>query len=354
MKKLGWIILFTITLAGLAVGQGLLETKKIAGQKFQVISLGDSQSRYSNIIWQDTQIQSWWSGVDTGYINLDWAKLPPSPTGLPDEVIDGFTFSIGSNNMDPAGETFVVTYYDDCTGWGSMGILEASFLFTGLPNGYGLPTLPPGYGWIWTTTVDLEGSGYEFVLGPEFGGGLSRWSVPTMGATGIAVSLGGPGSENAFDIYYPSGRYNGTWWFGSWNWAFFPRILFGPQAPGTNLSYYGQGSQGNDAGLYVIGDWNADVHFMLKKNGFGTPGYLLASPQSANQYIPPPHDITRLVGRLAGGSPWLMTDDTWGDYCRYFLTVPAQYANTTAYFQGVLTNMNPVIPVDMSNGVRSN
>ena len=77
--------------------------------------------------------------------------------------------------------------------------------------------------------------------------------------------------------------------------------------------------------------------------------------QSKNKYTPPPYDVTRLVGKLVGGTPWLMTDDTnEGDFCRYFLTVPVQYANTTAYFQGVLTDMNPVVPIDMSNGVRSN
>ncbi len=353
MKKLGLIGLFTMVLTGLAFGQGLLETEKIGGVKNKKIVLGE-ESRYSNLIWQHGGKWAWWSGVDTGYINLDWAKLHPSPTGLQDEVIDGFAFSYGTNNMDPAGESFAVYYYDSCTGWGNTGVQEAGFLFSGLPGGLFWGTCPPGWGWIWTITVDLDDSGYEFVLGPEFGQGLSRWRTPTMGGTGVGVAYGGYGSENAFDIYYPNGVYNGTWWFGSGNWASWGQSLYGPQAPAGGMTYYGLGAQGNDAGLYAIGDWSSQVHFMLKKNEFDAPGYLLASLESRNKYLPPPYDVTRLVGHLVGGSPWLMTDDMNGDFCRYFLTVPAQYANTTAYFQGILTDMNPVVPIDMSNGVRSN
>jgi len=175
-----------------------------------------------------------------------------------------------------------------------------------------------------------------------------------MGGTGLAIAFGGYGSEQYFDIYYPNGVYNGMWWFSSTNWATFPQRIYGPQAPASDMAYYGAGAAGNDAGLYAVGDWSSQVHFMLKKNEFGTPGYLLISMQQTNQYVPPPHDITRHVGHFVGGSPMLMTDDANGDFCRYFLTVPVQYANTTAYFQGALTEMNPIVPVDMSNGVRSN
>jgi len=354
MKRTSLIALLTILLAGITFAQGILDMEKTTRRKTKNIALGE-RSRLSNTLWDNTNtLYAWWLSPETGYINLDWAELPLSPTGLADEVIDGFTFSYGSNNRDPAGETFSVYYFDTCTGWGNLGVQQAAFLFTGLPNSFGFPTILPS-SYIWMITIDLEDSGYEFILGSEFGQDLSRWNTPTINLnTGITVAGPGPGSENAFDIYYPNGVYNGTWWFGSTNWASWAQALFGPQAPAGSMTYYGQGAPGNDAGLYAIGDWNLDVHFMLKKNGCGTPGFLLASPQSANQYIPPPHDITRLVGGFAGGSPWLMTDDADGDFCRYFLTVPPQYANTTAYFQGVLTDMNPVVPVDMSNGIRSN
>ena len=265
VKKLGLVVLFTMILAGFVFGQGLLETEKIAGVKSKKIVLGE-ESRYSNLIWDNGGIWAWWSGVDTGYINLDWADLHPSPTGLQDEVIDGFTFSYGTNNnmgwYVTFEESFAVYYFDKCTGWGNKGVLEAAFLFTGLPGGVWTGG-PPGYGWVWTITIDLEDSGYEFVLGPEFGQGLSRWSIPTMGHTGLAIAGGGYGSENAFDIYYPNGVYNGTWWFGSALWASWGQSLYGPQAPGTNLTYYGRGAQGNDTGLYAIGDWSSQVHFML-------------------------------------------------------------------------------------------
>ncbi len=135
MKIPGTIALCMVVFTGLAYGQGLLETEKIAGSKSRQIALGDGQARYGSAIWDNTSTYwAWWSGADTGYINLDWATLSPSG-GLTDELVDGFTFSYGSNNMDPAGESFAVYYFDSCTGWGNLGVLEAGFLFTGLPAG---------------------------------------------------------------------------------------------------------------------------------------------------------------------------------------------------------------------------
>ncbi len=354
MKKLGLIALFVVALAGISFAQGLQNVDQVAAEKTKNIALGDAQSRYGTLLWTDGGTWAWWSGVDTGYINLDWATFGGAPaTGLNSELIDGFGFAYGTNNMDPAGETFAVYYFDDCTGWGNLGVQQTGFLFTGLPNGYGLPTLPPGWGWIWTITVDLEGSGYEFPLNDSWGEGISRWSVPTMGGTGLGIAFGGVGSENAFDIYYPSGVYNGTWWFGSANWATFCIDLYGPGGPAAGMTYYGMGAQGNDADLHTYGSWasTSGVHYVLKNNG-QTAGadVLVASLTSAATYMAP-YDITKLVGAFAGGSPWGMTPDTIGTFSHYNIVVPAAYYGVTAYFQGFINAGLPV--VDASQGVNS-
>ncbi len=356
MKSFGTAFLLVLLLTSASPAQGLVDADMVAATRSKTIILGDG-SGLSNPIWDNTSsLWGYWGHVETGYINLDWGWLPTGHHPFLEQVIDGFAFCLGSNNVDPAGETFSVTYFDQCTGWGSTGVQQAGFLFTGLPNGYGLPALSPGYGWIWIITVDLAGSGYEFPLDPEFGQGLSRWSTPTMGFTGLGIAGPELGSENAFDIYYPNSVYNGTWFFGSTNWAAWPETLYGPgEAPAAGMTYYGEGCLGNEIGLYTIGDWTMTVHFMLTKHGWDKPGYLLASRtwMLPPIYYPDPWDVTRLIGPLAGGSPWLMADDAVGDFCRYFLTVPSQYHTTAIYFQGIVTDMNPPVPCEMSNAVHS-
>ncbi len=355
-------LFFTLSLASVLPAQSLVGADPVAGQKTKTITLG-SGSHSPNVIWDNSSgIWGWWSDIYTGYAHLDWARIPPSPTGLSSELIDGFTFSYGTNNMAPEGETFLVQYYDDTTGWGSMYYLQAQFLFDSLPNGYGLPALPPNHGWVWTITVDLEDSGYEFPLNTPlntyFGQALSRWSTPTMGRTGMAIAGPGYGSENAFDVYYPSGVYNGTWWFGSTNWADWPQTLYGPQAPASGTAYYAMNAPGNEATLHTLGDWasTAGVHFILKKNWWSDmKSYLVVSRTCFDPpiYIPS-YDISRAIGLPAGGSPWLMTDDPIGEYSHYYLTVPPQYYNATVYFQGVVSyGMPPYPPTTMTNGVKS-
>ena len=89
---------------------------------------------------------------------LDCTILPSFPTGLCDEVIDGFTFTYATNNMDPAGEDFTTYFFDSYAGWGQIGVQEAGFLFTGLLNAYTYGSLPPGQAWIVSVDVDLESS----------------------------------------------------------------------------------------------------------------------------------------------------------------------------------------------------
>jgi len=237
MKLILYIVLM-ISFTGVALTQNSLPINKVGGQREKAIDpYGNaiSQPHHRAMIWNNDAVSAWWSGVDVGYLNLDWGQLTDSNI-LPDEVIDGFKFKYGTNNMDPAGESIAYYYFNSCTGWGNIGFQAAGFGFTGLPNGYGLPTMPPGYAWIWSITVDLTGSGYEFLLNDDdnFGQVFCKLSPSLMGDTGAVVGMPGgfggngfTGTEDAFDIYYPNGAYNGTWSFGGYPyWATWSGALF--------------------------------------------------------------------------------------------------------------------------------
>ena len=91
---------------------------------------------HGSMLWNNMAIRGYWTGADTGYINLDWGKLPVPASGLPDHVIDGFTFRYGTNNYSLEDTSIGVFFFDSCTGWSNLGVAEAAFLFSGLPNGY--------------------------------------------------------------------------------------------------------------------------------------------------------------------------------------------------------------------------
>ena len=370
MQKVALIALFAVALAGISFAQGL-STDKVAGVRSKAIDVfGNSTAwprsgapDYGGSIYNNNAISAYWGSQDVGYIALDWGKLLDQGNMLDDEVVDGFNFKYGTSNLDPAGETYSVYYFDSCTGWGNLGVQESGFLFTGLPNAYGLPSLPPGYGWVWGITVDLEGSGYEFLLGADHGVGLVLESTPLMGGTGSAIGSpsnmngnGFTGTEDAFDIYFQNGTYNGTWYFGGApNWATWSGELFGASDPAAAMTYYGQGSQGNDAMFYTLGTWAAgsDVHFMLRKNGDANPGWLLASGAGASQYIPQ-LGVTKLVGNFVGGTPKLMGALYAGDFDVLDVTIPAVAGSMRIYTQGAITQLNPIPPADLSNGIYSN
>lgn len=363
MKKVALVALFVVALVGVSFAQGLT-VQQVAGERSIAIdAYGNSISmpRYGTAIWDNQNTWAWSSSTDTGYINLDWGKMPDY-NGLADEVVDGFDFEYGTNNMDPAGETWSIYFFDSCTGRGNMGVQEAGFIFTGLPNGYGLPSLPPGYGWIWSITVDIEGSGYEYLQGTDLGIGMVRETTPMMGGTGVSLASAPPlqpmftGTENVFDKYFPDGTYNGSWWFGAYpNWASFCNTLFGGQDPAARMTYYGLNSQGNQAMFYTLGTWTAgsNVHFMLRKNGSAYPGWLLASGKGQSQYVPS-LDLTRLVGSFAGGTPIMMNPSFAGDFDVLDVTIPSVAGTMRIYTQGAITQFNPIPPADASNGIYSN
>jgi hypothetical protein len=365
MKKVALVAVIAVALAGIAFAQGL-STNPVAGVKEKAIDVyGNSISmpRYGGSIYNNNAITAWWPGPIVGYLNLDWGLLQDQGNGLDDEVVDGFNFKYGTNNMDPAGETFSVYYFDSCTGRGNMGVQESGFYFTGLPNGYGLPSLPPGYGWIWGITVDVEGTGYEFLLGTNHGVALAHENVSLMGSTGLSIGspsgMGGngfTGTEDVFDVYFPNGTYNGSWFFGGYPiWATFSGELFGAQDPAAAMTYYGQNAQGNDAMFYTLGTWAAgqNVHFMLRKNGATLPGWLLAAGTGSNQYIPS-LGLTKLVGGFIGGTPKKMGAIYAGDFDVLDITIPTVAGSKRVYLQGGITQLNPLAPADASNGIYSN
>lgn len=319
--------------------------------------------KQGGIIWDNGAVTGWWSGTELGYVNLDWGRMPSSSQMLPDHAVDGFVFKYATNNTVSPGEDFGVYFFDSCSGWGNLGIQEAGFTLTGLPNGAGLPTLPPGYAWIWSMNMDLEGSGYEFLLGYEMGIGLSRLNTPLYGATGLVIgdrpNAGGngpTGTEDAYDIYYPNGTYNGTWWFGSSFWSTWAFQLYGSEGVGTNMVAYGQGAQGNDAYLYGLGTFEQGetVHFMLRKGGQDLQGNLGVSLSSRYLYYGGSYDVTRLIGGFTAGSPLVMNQPDVGDFCTYDVDLPSNLpANLDIYFQGILSDP-PILtpPVDASNGIK--
>jgi len=314
-------------------------------------------------LWNNTGLSAFWPSPTTGYLCLDWGKLPAPVSGLEDHVIDGFTFFYGTNNCNLEPNLLAditITFFDDCTGWGNKGIQESAFTFTGLPTVYSSPQL----GWIFSVTTDLEGSGYEFLSNGDFGIGFTRLSTPQITGYGPAVGLppnvlynGPTGTEDAFDDYRPNGTLNGTWNFGGYPfWATWPAALFGTEGA-ANMTFYGVGASGNDAALYATGAFAAGdtVHFMLRKNRLPLGGYLLASRNAGNHYFSGPYDITKLVGSLAPGFPLVMNDSPLGDYCVLDVPVPVHYGGAAVYFQGLL-DTPPLIqpPVNGSNGLKAN
>jgi hypothetical protein len=382
MKKVALVAsvaLFAVCLVGLSFAQGL-NVEKVAGNKaISVDAFGNTvaQPRYGTQILNNLAVTAWWSGLSTDYYNLDWGWMNDTNL-LADEVIDGFAFVYGTNNTDVAGEDFSVYFFDSCTGTGYMGVQETGFGFTGLPNAATFGTLTPGWGWVVTVTVDIEGTGYEFLIGKEWGMAVQRNSTPMLGSTGIA--LGAPelyggnsctGTLDRFDTYYPTGGYENTWFTGNGYpaapWFTFPSAFYGGQDPAAGMTYVAIGGhQGNDSGYYSIGSWSSGgtVDYMLRKNGMKTaggqplPGWILVQLTS---YGPNGFYMAGLDITIYPTHPFLvelpMAPDSIGDFDRRHQVVGAGIANARIYLQGAMTSFfagGSLTPIDCSNGLFSN
>ena len=213
-------------------------------------------------------------------------------------------------------------------------------------------------------TVDLEGSGYVFLLGDRFGMGLVRESTPASGSTGLITGAPGnvmgngfTGTEDAFDTYYPDGVYENTWYFGGYPpvWATFSGALYGSRDPAAGTVYFGIGAPGNDASLYTRGDWSSGstVDFLLRKNGMALPGWLLASMNIEMTYYPAPLDVTLFL-KMPFLAKRPMAPDPIGDFDRCTVNVGTGIAGLRLYLQGAVTAFGPIVPIDLSEGVEAN
>jgi len=327
----------------------------------QITPYNPNNSRVGNVVFDNFSKKSWWSiGHDhLGYILLDWGKLyNPMTTGLSGELIDGFDFRYSANDETSTGLTMEMHFYDSCTGVGNIGILEAAFVFTGMPNSYGNPGQRQH-----VINVDLDGTGQQFLLGPEIGWAhvfhngadpTGQWAIGPVIGRPPNKGLNGPtGTENLFDIYYPNGNPGGTWWFGGDPWATWPIKLYGGAA--ASATYYGVGQNGNDAELYADGEWVAGqpIEFMMR-NPLGLNAYVLVSttPTFPGLYYPS-LDVTRLIGDFYYPLTTLpMTQDIDGDFVRRTINVPNPLPPVPIYFQGASLDPASFPPADMSNAMR--
>jgi hypothetical protein len=321
-------------------------------------------TRMGDLIYNNGEsAHTWWpiGYANTHYILLDWGVLYNPPTsGLTDEIIDGFQFRYSTNERTVPIE-MDVNFFDSCTGAGNLGVMEAMFPFTDLPNA---SNAAPGVNKKWIINVDLEGSGYEFILGPEIGwahvyhngNGITGDPAtgPIIGKPPLTGGNGPTGTENRFDTYRPDGSYAGTYWFGGSPWATWPMRLYG--GAGLSQTYYGIGGKGNLAELYVAGNWYAtsNLTFMMR-DPIQLNSYLLPSLKSANIYFPN-LDITRFVGDFLFGQPlkYPMMPDPDGRFDRISLKLPNPLPPISVYFQGVSLTVGSYPPIDMSNGIKMN
>ncbi len=369
MKKAVTALAIALILTGSSLCQDLTLQKANGVGHLTINASGEpdrSSPRQGGSIWNNLASTSWFTGWGN-YIWLDWGKLTDQGNGLPDEVIDGFRFAYATEDPGTSSISCTLHFYDSYTGWCDRSVVaEALFAFTGLPGTGGLPI---AY-WMWVVTVDLEGSGYEFLLGDEIGiGHQCTMPQPTPYLTGPCLGLppncggnGDTGTEDAFEILYPNGNWQGCYWFGGYPgvpYASFRAELLGGQDPADNMAYAGIGWQGNDAALYAIGSWTAGdtVRFLLRQNEMNQASWILAS---TTFYWPPLYvpwyDVT-LGPRMPFLSVLAMTPDSTGDFASQVYSVGPNAASRKIYMQGAITdvfNGGPIEPLELSNSLIAN
>ena len=361
------LVLMVGFLASGSLAQNIDTAQRVSGEREASLSLGDgSGPRYGSASWENMAGSPYFCVAHTDYIFLDWGVLRDQGNGLDDEVIDGFRFNYATNDDDPSGLSWAIYFYDSCTGWGDYSLIpESGIHFQGLPNAYGLP---PG-NWGWNISVNLEGSGYEFLLGEEIGVGhvLAENIAPAVAGPGLGKPplIGGngdTGTEDVFSQYYPNGNLKGTFWYGGYPahpYSTWRVELRGASDPAQNTSYAGIGLQGNITNLYTIGSWTngGQVRFLLRKNGMPQSGAVLAN--TSYNWPPlylPAHDVT-LVPTMPFLAALHMIPDYIGDFDSYTLTVGPAIENMKIYMQGGISDYfsgGPVPPIDLSQAVVSN
>ncbi len=137
IRKFLYSSCFFFLLAGTAFCQGR-KILPVAGERHLNIDASgnrlDTRSRYGASIWDNLAQTPWFSSMTAPYTWLDWGELADQGNALPDEVIDGFSFSY-STDYNGNDISWAVYFHDGCTGWGDMStVQEAGFVFTGLPG----------------------------------------------------------------------------------------------------------------------------------------------------------------------------------------------------------------------------
>jgi hypothetical protein len=269
MKKVALVALFAVLLVGVAFAQQ--ERPVLPVHQTNSYDAGGQQSRIGAQIWANNATSGWFNPWDDEYVNLDWGFLADQGTGTVAEVVNGFSFGYATDNQGNTVD-WAMWFFDSCTGWNDPFLAVcAGFGVTGLPGGI----TGPGTYWGWLVTLNIEGSGYEFLMGQRIGVGHEKTLAPNDTYTGGLMTLppglggNGPvGTEDAFDILYPlsTGFPNyyvvnpggNSWWFGGYPpiYASFVSELFGPQVAGGQMAYAGDGTGGNDVGSFAcIGNW---------------------------------------------------------------------------------------------------
>jgi hypothetical protein len=356
MKKVSLVVLFAVLLVGVTFAQNTLPVDKVHGVK----SLG--QQRYGSSIWTNIQSSGWFSSMTSGYMWLDWGKLHDAGNMMPDEVVDGFMFSYATN-ATVGGLSWNMYYYDSCTGWGDYAVFqEAGFAFTGLPDA---TNLPPGYYWGWLLWYDLAGTGYEFLMGYDIGVGHSLITTgvtcgPRLTRPPNTGSNGNTGTEDAFDMYTDTGTYKGTYYFGGYPanpYASFIAELFGASDPSVGTVYGGVPLQGNNTGLYSVGNWAQGSFntFLLRMNGTDhtqVKGGAFFNYQSKVTWWGGVGKTT--VPNIQGGGTLYkipFAQSYTGDYVVFSKALGSGAVNYTWYIQGAITNWltgGSTLPVDAS------
>ncbi len=364
------VILVTLIVAAFAcssLAQNIESAQCISGERHASFNLGDASGpRYGNAIWENMAGSPYFCVAHTDYLFLDWGVLQDQGNGLDDEVIDGFRFNYASNDADPSGLSWTIYFYDSCTGWGDYSLVaESGIHFQSLPNAY---NLPPGY-WGWNITIDLQGSGYEFILGEEIGVGhvLAETIAPAIAGPGLGKPplIGGngdTGTEDVFSQYYPNGNLKGTFWYGGYPahpYSTWRAALMGAADPAQNMKYEGLGLSGNEADLYTIGSWTngGKVRFLLRKHEMSLPSVVLAN---TSFYWPPlyvpAHDVT-LIPTLPVLATLHLHPDYIGDFDSVTLLIGPTLENMKIYMQGGISEYftgGPLAPIDLSQAVVSN
>jgi len=310
----------------------------------------------TNIWKNDDESLLKFSPMTYEYYWLDWGTLADQGNQMPDEVIDGFTFAYATDARW-GGLSWNMYFFDSCLGWGAGGhVMEAGFVFTGLPDA---TNLPPGYYWGWKIHIDLKGSGYEFLMGEEIGLGHSLQTPgiicgPMLTFPPSSGGNGPTGTDDAIDIYDPYGNFNSTDNFGgapAYPYASLVSALYGANDPSDGCSYVGIPLGGNNTGLYCVGNWALGSYnkFLLRLNHMTPVSGVIFNQVSSITYYAGLGKTT--CPSLNGVSQVLFTPDPIGDFSYYIFNCGYGATNFNWYIQGVISNWliaGPVLPVDLS------